>query len=303
MNSRDQTKSSVLSDGRCLAYAEYGHPRGQPVFLFHGTPGSRRWFLGSEPVAERLGLRLIATDRPGYGLSDPHPGRTLLDWAEDVAHLADALHLERFSVLGVSGGGPHAAACAFGLPERISLAVLVSSAAPPELMRFHNMAVGNRVGFFLAQHAPTLMRRLMTMSAHSFATDVPGGLAAMSQSLCAADQRVMAQADKRQETVMHIQEAYRAGIGGHVQDALLVSRPWGFDVRALRVPVQVWHGAEDTLVPAQAGEQLAQVIPGASWHLVPDTGHLLLDMPNQWERVLKAFANAMHPKQDRRGRT
>src|SRR5438309_1811387 len=107
-----------LRDGRTLAYAEYGDPAGTPVIFFHGTPGSR---LMAAPAwkDESLGLRIIAPDRPGFGLSTYRPNRTILNWASDVAELADALKLDKFIVAGVSGGGPHSLACAHELPDRV----------------------------------------------------------------------------------------------------------------------------------------------------------------------------------------
>jgi pimeloyl-ACP methyl ester carboxylesterase len=106
-----------LSDGRRISYAEYGDPDGQPVFLVHGTPGSRLYWKSFPGFPFRPDLHLIAPDRPGYGLSDWRPGRTITDWADDVAALADALGLHRFVMIGVSGGGPETLACAWKIPD------------------------------------------------------------------------------------------------------------------------------------------------------------------------------------------
>lgn len=119
-----------LPDGRNLGFAEYGAPDGYPVFLFHGTPGSRLWFEDDDPTAHELSLRLIAVDRPGYGLSDSKKGRKILDFPADVAALADHLGLDKFSVIGTSGGSVYAAACGYAFPERVQKVVMVSAVAP-----------------------------------------------------------------------------------------------------------------------------------------------------------------------------
>src|SRR5512136_1482675 len=108
----------ALSDGRTLAYAEYGDPTGQPVFFFHGMPGSRL-FRPPDQITAKVGVRLITTDRPGYGLSTFQPGRRFLDWPGDIAQLADHLNMEKFAVMGHSAGGPYVAACAYALPQRV----------------------------------------------------------------------------------------------------------------------------------------------------------------------------------------
>jgi pimeloyl-ACP methyl ester carboxylesterase len=119
-----------LPDGRLLDYAEWGDPSGQPLIYCHSFPGSRaEGRLGDQP-AKHAGVRVIAPDRPGMGLSDFQPGRALVDWPDDVGHLADALGLERFAVLGISGGSPYAAVCAWRLPQRLTDVGIVSGIGP-----------------------------------------------------------------------------------------------------------------------------------------------------------------------------
>src|SRR5690242_9051910 len=153
----------MTPDGRRLAYAEHGDPSGQPVLMFHGSPGSRVQSHPDVSIARELGLRVLTVDRPGYGLSDRHPGRALLDWPADVEALADALGLGRFPIIGVSGGGPHAAACAFRLPHRVTRLALASSAGPfdvPELISWVKLA--DRMMFPLARRAPGLLGWLLS---------------------------------------------------------------------------------------------------------------------------------------------
>lgn len=121
-----------LRDGRLLGYAEYGDPGGPALFYFHGFPGSRLEARLGDAVAARNGVRLIALDRPGFGLSHFKPGRTISEWPDDVVELADALGIDRFAVMGVSGGGPYVAACALKIPHRLIGAAMVSSTAPSD---------------------------------------------------------------------------------------------------------------------------------------------------------------------------
>src|SRR5689334_602661 len=123
-------KTIQLGNQRMLGYAEYGNLDGVPVFLFHGTPGSRLVLGEITTLAERLGIRLVVPERPGFGLSDFQPDRMILDWPDDVVELADRLTINRFGVIGVSGGGPYAAACAYKIPQRLTKVVMLSSPAP-----------------------------------------------------------------------------------------------------------------------------------------------------------------------------
>jgi len=127
-------KQIKLKDGRMLGYAEYGAPEGKPVFYFHGFPGSRLdWpFSDADDSATQLNARIIAVDRPGMGLSDFKRGREIRDWPDDVAEVSDMLQLDRFAVLGISGGGPYAASCAYKIPERLTAMAIVSGMGPFE---------------------------------------------------------------------------------------------------------------------------------------------------------------------------
>ena len=126
-----------LKDGRLLGYTEYGAREGKPVFYFHGFPGSRLdWpFSDADDSATQLNARIIAVDRPGMGLSDFKPGRKILDWPDDVIELADALQVDHFGVLGISGGGPYATTCAYKIPERLTTTAIVSGMGPLEAPR------------------------------------------------------------------------------------------------------------------------------------------------------------------------
>lgn len=141
-----------LADGRKLGYAEYGDPAGKPLMYFHGLPGSRLEAKLTEPTASRVKARVIGVDRPGYGLSDFKPQRALADWPNDVSELANALGLDRFAVLGVSGGGPYALACARKIPARLSAVGVVGGLGPVyQWWAVRDMRWVSRLGFSLAR--------------------------------------------------------------------------------------------------------------------------------------------------------
>src|SRR5512136_1886359 len=155
---RQDFNSIQLPDGRKLSYAEYGDPQGIPVFFFHGFPGSRYDGEYSGQVAAEMGIRLIAPDRPGMGYSDFQPNRLLLDWPADVCRLADSLGLDKFGVLGYSGGGPHALACAHRIPERLTTVGVMAGVGPvTEPGALDGMLRNNIQIFTLSRQVPWLL--------------------------------------------------------------------------------------------------------------------------------------------------
>ncbi len=159
-NCGDNIRRILLADGRALAlaYAQCGDAQGRPVFFFHGLPSSRLMHPDAA-VCRSLGIRLVTVDRPGFGHSDPKPGRSLLDWADDVKALADQLGIDQFAVVGPSGGGPFVAACAYRLPTRIKRAAIVGGSGPiDEPGALKGAAFDRRVGYWLARHSPMLLR-------------------------------------------------------------------------------------------------------------------------------------------------
>jgi pimeloyl-ACP methyl ester carboxylesterase len=279
-----------LRDGRWLAYTEYGDPTGAPVFYFHGTPGSR---LEPHPDADRIAalkVRVIVADRPGYGLSDFQRGRKLLDWPADVAQLADALRLERFAVLGLSGGGPHAMACAYGLTGRVTRAALVSSPSPMDAPGiFEGMAAMNRQSFALDRRLPWPLLRLMYQLQGRAIQRAPEKLVqALHAQMSAPDQQVLDDPGIRQAFVEDIGAAYRAGTRAHAWESRIIARDWGFRPHDIRAETQLWHGETDTLAPVAMGRYLAATIPGCRATFFPTEGHLSTYF-NHFEAILAAL--------------
>lgn len=263
-----------LPDGRLLAYAEYGDPGGMPVVYCHGTPGSR---YEHPPDREALhDIRLVVPDRPGYGRSGHRAGRRLLDWPQDVEQLADSLGLARFAVVGVSGGGPHAAACAHVIPERLTGVALVSSMAPTRRPGGLN-GVGPimRLAFHLGRLAPWSLRPLIGRLSNP-GRDPGRFLLGNTQRLCPSDRRLLARPAIRQMLAADFRESARQGVGGYAQDVIVFSRPWGFRLEEIGIPVHLWHGACDTILPLAMGQYLAQAISDVRARFVPDGGHFLV---------------------------
>ena len=266
-----------LPDGRALAWGEIGDPDGRPVLAFHGTPGSRHQVLVDPDGAAAAGVRLIAPDRPGYGLSAYQPGRTLAGWADDVAVLADHLGLDRFAVMGISGGGPHAAVCARFLPERVSAAALVSGVG---LMADPGSEAGmmgpNRLFARVARRAPMANAPLFGLVGILGRRSPDRAMAMMASRAPTADAAALEEPLLRDAFRRDLHQASRTTGRAAAQDFGLFARDWGFRLEDITVPVQVWQGDEDVNVPVAHAERQAAAIPGAVLHLIPGEGHLMV---------------------------
>jgi len=266
-----------LDDGRELAFCELGDPNGTPVFAFHGTPGSHRMFGPMHEDARRLGVRLIAPDRPGYGASDYVPERRLLDWPRDVAALADFLGLAKFGVLGVSGGGPHAAVCAHQLAPRLlgaALACGVAETLTDEDAR--GMMPMNRLITWLARRSQWLVWpifALMTLGMRFFG---PSVLRSMRKQLPEPDRRALENEAVQRSFLEEGRRAPRTNARATAQDFALFTRPWGFRLEDVATPVDVFCGELDVNVPVAHGRRQADRIPNAKLHYYAEEAHLLI---------------------------
>ena len=267
-----------LADGRKLGFAEYGDLEGRPLFYFHGWPSSRLEPRTGQRICAELGLRLIAPDRPGHGLSDFKPRRTLLNWVNDVTELAGHLDLKRFAVLGVSGGGPYAAVCAWAIPDRLSAVVLISSVAPadsPEATQ--GMVALNRWLFSFGRKTPWLAQYMAGFCLKAFWRKGEQVIPSQIElRLPAADRQALASADLRDALIASSKEALRGGVKGAAADGLLYTRPWGFRLEDIRRPINLWHGEKDIVVPATMGRILSKAIPNCRATFCTDDGHFSL---------------------------
>jgi pimeloyl-ACP methyl ester carboxylesterase len=262
-----------LRDGRTVCYAQYGVPDGFPIVNAHGGLACRLDVAAADASAKDKGIRLISPDRPGIGGSDPKAGRTILDWADDVAELLDLLSVDRFAVMGWSMGGQYAAAVGRALAPRVTRVAIIAGALPlTEPGVFARLPTFDRVYTRLSQRAPWAAR--LCFRSMGFAAGVVpswyGRLAA--DGLGAADGKVIRDEGVRVFARMSA-EAMRQP-GGVAEDYRAWMRPWGFAPEDLAVPVEVWAGEQDDLVSTEWEIELARRIPGASLQLRPG-GHFL----------------------------
>jgi pimeloyl-ACP methyl ester carboxylesterase len=267
-----------LEDGRAFGFAEYGDPAGKPVFYFHGAPSCRLdWAMfGDEAWARSRGVRFIAVDRPGTGLSDFQAGRRLVDWPDDVTELADALEIERFAVWGLSGGGPYAAVCAWKLPMRLTAAAIVSGFAPFSEMPgiYEQIYPTSRRFWELARDRPLLSRFLLQVSRGGMALFPGRVVATMAAELPECDRPYLQQSTASMKVTLR--ESLRSGARGGQYDAWLLQQPWGFPLEEVKVRVLLWQGESDLSVPVAMGRYLAERIPGCEATFFEGEGHLSL---------------------------
>jgi pimeloyl-ACP methyl ester carboxylesterase len=266
----------TLPGGRGLCYAEFGASKGIPVVYCHGFPGSRLEAAFADRIASTLGARLIAVDRPGMGMSDYRAERTILGWADDVLSLVDHLELEQFSVLGVSGGAPYALACAFKLPRRIRSTAVVSGVGPPVAVSNASLVSTSGLGLRLTAGAPWLAFLFSIVLGALARHASPLLLTILSAKASELDRRILRDGEFRAILAASMREAFRNGPRGVATDLTLLSRPWNFELRELRVPVHIWHGGKDRVVPMSMGLFLEQALPDCQVTCVPEHGHYSL---------------------------
>jgi pimeloyl-ACP methyl ester carboxylesterase len=263
-----------LPDGRQLGWAEYGVADGPVVLAMHGNPGSRLMFRIGGPPAVRLGVRIIAPDRPGFGLSTPHPGRTLDEWLNDFANLVRRTGVERFSLLGISGGGPYATASAAHFGDRVAALGLVSPIGPvAELADRIDMSEVQRRLFL---HYPS-RRRLMhwsTATVNALFRIAPGAYYDLFLRLLpAVDREVLGDKHVKAQMIADVKESQRQGGDGSRSDLVIFSRPWDVDYSLISARAMLWQGLDDTIVPVDAALELGRMIPSCRIIELAGEGH------------------------------
>ena len=267
----------LLSDGRSLGYAEYGTPDGAPIFWFPGTPGGRRQIPPrARKAAEQRNVRLIAVERPGLGASTPHLYESVLGWADDVEEIADRFGLDRFGLVGLSGGAAYVLACAYRLVERVVAGAILGGIAPG---RGDDAPPGGAVG--LAARGSFLLHAFREPFAHALWAIVYSLRPLASpvfdlfvSTMPEGDQEVMQRPEMKQMFLDDMLRASRPQLHALVYDAVLFTRPWGFSVRDIRVPIRFWHGDADSFVPLEHAEHLAALIPDTELRVRPREGHM-----------------------------
>lgn len=276
-----------LADGRRLGYDEYGPSDGMPLFYFHGTPSSRVEFqlFANEEMLQSLNIRVIAPDRPGMGLSDYQPNRRFMDWTKDVIALADHLKLNRFAVLGYSGGGVYAVACARSIPERITKAGVVSGTAPFTRPGLTDTIPADNLRFFaFSYEKPWLSRLFLNMMGVMSRLASKQVIANALTTLPEPDRKLVESDPEFQKGFLGmIQEAVRKGPRGGQHDTRLMVTDWDFNPQDIQIPVFWWHGEEDRNAPIAMAQYMAKAIPNAQAKYFANEGHLSLFKKNSEE--------------------
>lgn len=279
------TPTVSLPDGRVVTYLDGGDPDGYSVIGLHGTPGCRLTRLPDDTVYARAGVRYITTDRAGYGRSTRHHGRCVADEAADVRAVADALGLDRFSVVGGSGGGPHALACAALLGDRVERVACQSSLAPlgeGGMSRdewLHEMAPDIALALDWVDAGEAFLAEQIQSEFSTMVQQLDCDPASfMGEGMSEGDQEVLARPEVVAVFRRIMAEQAAHGVGGSVDDTLAFARPWGFELDAITVPVLLTYGLQDFSCPPDHGRWLARHLPTATVLVDESGGHLPQDM-------------------------
>lgn len=274
------TQLQVAStDGRNLDVVLSGPEDGRPLIFHTGTPAAGVQHPEAVKAAEARGLRHISYSRPGYAGSDRHAGRTVADCVDDVRAVADHVGIDRFFTVGLSGGGPHALACAALLGERVIAAATIGAVAPHDadgLDFLRGMGEDNQAEFDAATTGPDALFRFLQTVTPSFANATAADIAQAFGDLVTEVDRDVVTGDFAEYLADSSREGLANGIWGWFDDDLAFVREWGFEPSAITCPLTIWHGVQDQFVPASHGEWLASHVAVADLQLRPDHGHLSL---------------------------
>lgn len=267
------TSTVALGGGRRLGYTDWGPRSGFPLLSFHGAVGSPlRRCPRMDAALETCGLRHFAVHRPGFGLSDAAPDRTLGSWAADVAAFADAMGLRRFAVLGISAGGPYAVACAEALGARVTAAGIVSTTGPLwGTGALRGRTATQRLGASLASRP--LVGRATVGTAIAIARRHPEAMVGLAARRGGARDRAHAEAGGHAAMVEGFLQTTANGVGPMVADLRLALGPWDFDPASISAPVLLWHGARDTTVPLDHALAIAARLPHCRTTVLAQEGH------------------------------
>jgi pimeloyl-ACP methyl ester carboxylesterase len=273
----------VTPEGRRLTYTVTGPPDGLPVVVHHGTPGSAHASQSWLRATAAHGLRLVTYERGGYGSSERNAGRVVADCAAEVALILDAIGADVCITEGRSGGGPHALACAVLLPDRVLAAASVAGVAPYDPdgvygMRLADWLAGmgqdNIVEFGLALQGEAALRPFMEGQRPAFlSADREEVVASMETLLPPVDLEALT-GEFAQDTVTSFARALRPGVEGWLDDDAMFTQYWGFRLDSIQVPVALWQGSADLMVPYAHGQWLTEHLPRAEAHLLDGEGHL-----------------------------
>jgi len=277
-----------LPDGRRVLLREYGDAQGMPIIALHGTPASRLMYAAAQS-AGAFGQRIIAPDRWGYGGTSPHPRPSLSAFADDMAHIADVLQLDRFAVLAVSGGGPYASAMGALLGARVTALALVSPVGPiakatpsAYLTPFHKLC------FRILPRAPAVMRGVFAAFRGGLARAPEATMRIAFVRAPAPDRRILEQGVVQERFKAMFAEGLRPGVEGALIDMQMFSTPWNLPLQQTKAPSRLWIGTADNNVPLAAAKGLAQAVPACELIELPGAGHLWI--AENYDQVLAWIA-------------
>jgi pimeloyl-ACP methyl ester carboxylesterase len=267
----------AVGDDRQIGFAEFGDPQGRAVFWLHGTPGARRQIpMEARVYAEQRQIRLIGVDRPGIGSSSPYQYDTVFAFAEDLRTIADTLGIDRFEVIGLSGGGPYTLACAAAMPDRVVAAGVLGGVAP---VRGAD-AIGGGVSTLITAAAPVVevagapLRLVASQLIRLIRPVAEPALYAYARISPEADRRLLVRPEFKAMFLDDLLNGSRKQLAAPFADVVVFARDWGFRLDEVKVPIRWWHGDRDHIVPFEHGQHVVSRLPDAQLTHLPGESHL-----------------------------
>ncbi len=277
----------TLSDGRNLGYCVHGDSAGTPVLFIHGNPGSRYMHHPDTSIAIRLGVRMITPDRPGYGLSDFNPKRTLANTPDDFIELMDTLGVDQFAVIGVSAGGPYVLSTAHHYPDRVTKCAVVSGAAPFDRPgALEDVNEDYRQAYLVSKWNRWLLKALLSLQMWQEKRDPQRAWDQILARASENDRNILMRPEVAEQVRAYRPEAVRNGVDGWVHEAKLLVKPWGFPMNDVPHQVHLWYWEQDTIVPLQMGRFISKTLPNAVEHFLPGGGHF--SWIDHWREILES---------------
>lgn len=281
-------ETCLLKDGRALSYSDLGNKNNPTLFYFHGVPGSRLegLFIATETV--KLKYRIISVDRPGMGHSDFQSKRKILQFPDDIIELADYLSIEQFSIIGGSGGGPYAYACAYKLSsERLIKCIVVSGLGPYNLDK-SGMNQKSKNSLILAKYFPWMTKTLLWFSISRKVDDEKyweKNYEKLYENIPEPDRKVVSNKRIKEIMIEKTKDAFRSGTKGPAHDFNLYSKPWGFDLKDIKNKIILYHGELDVNVPIRMAKEISNQLPNCEVNFYKNEGHLSV-LINKLEEIL-----------------
>ena len=283
---RQDYKVLRLSDGRNMAYAEYGDLSGEPVFHCHSVMGSRlELAFNADKICKQKSVRLIVIDRPGYGASDSCPEPGFINWTKDLIQLADQLNIERFSLTGYAMGGVYALACAYEIPERIKRAAIICSGAVIEnTSDYETVTPMVKFNYRVAKYLPTLYKFVNSLQIKGALNDPDAFVKLFSEKMDLADKKIMTSDMFRVLMFDALREGFRQDGKSLATDLIQVMQEWGFEPTNIKVPLDIWHGTCDFVVPLVLAKRLDEQVENTRLFIKEGEGQYMFY--TYWEEIL-----------------